>query len=87
MFPDVKLHIAGEWRAGSGGQTLPILNPATGETLSQLAVATRDDLDQALAAADRGFRAWRKVSAFERSKVLRKAANLMRERADEIAGS
>ena len=85
MFPDVKLHIAGEWRAGSGGQTLPILNPATGETLSQLAVATRDDLDQALAAADRGFRAWRKVSAFERSKVLRKAANLMRERADEIA--
>ncbi len=85
MFPDVKLHIAGEWRAGSGGQTLPILNPATGETLSQLAVATRDDLDQALAAAERGFQAWRKVSAFERSKVLRKAANLMRERADEIA--
>ncbi|TNC13499.1 NAD-dependent succinate-semialdehyde dehydrogenase [Methylobacterium terricola] len=85
MFPDVKLHIAGEWRAGSAGQTLPILNPATGETLSQLAVATRQDLDQALEAADRGFRAWRKVSAFERSKVLRKAANLMRERADAIA--
>ncbi|GJD63091.1 NAD-dependent succinate-semialdehyde dehydrogenase [Methylobacterium frigidaeris] len=85
MFPDVKLHIAGEWRAGSAGQTIPILNPATGETLSQLAVATRQDLDQALEAADRGFKAWRKVSAFERSKVLRKAANLMRERADEIA--
>ncbi|MGX7705842.1 NAD-dependent succinate-semialdehyde dehydrogenase [Methylobacterium sp. Gmos1] len=85
MFPDVKLHIAGEWRAGSAGQTMPILNPATGETLSQLAVATRQDLDEALEAADRGFKAWRKVSAFERSKVLRKAANLMRERADEIA--
>ncbi|KMO32987.1 aldehyde dehydrogenase [Methylobacterium variabile] len=85
MFPDVKLHIAGEWRAGSAGQTIPILNPATGETLSQLAVATRQDLDEALEAADRGFKAWRKVSAFERSKVLRKAANLMRERADEIA--
>ncbi|MFH6782288.1 MULTISPECIES: NAD-dependent succinate-semialdehyde dehydrogenase [Methylobacterium] len=85
MFSDVKLHIAGEWRAGSAGQTLPILNPATGETLSQLAVATRQDLDQALEAADRGFKAWRKVSAFERSKVLRKAANLMRERADAIA--
>lgn len=85
MFPDVKLHIAGEWRAGSAGQTIPILNPATGETLSQLAVATRQDLDQALEAADRGFKAWRAVSAFERSKVLRKAANLLRERADEIA--
>lgn len=85
MFPDVKLHIAGEWRNGASGQTMPILNPATGETLSQLAVATRQDLDQALEAADRGFKAWRKVSAFERSKVLRKAANLLRERADEIA--
>ncbi|KMO27529.1 NAD-dependent succinate-semialdehyde dehydrogenase [Methylobacterium aquaticum] len=85
MFPDVKLHIAGEWRSGATGQTMPILNPATGETLSQLAVATRQDLDQALDAAERGFKAWRKVSAFERSKVLRKAANLMRERADEIA--
>ncbi|MFE1603116.1 NAD-dependent succinate-semialdehyde dehydrogenase [Methylobacterium sp. ID0610] len=85
MFPDVHLHIAGEWRRGADGQTLPILNPATGETLSQLAVATRDDLDAALAAAERGFAAWRKVSAFERSKVLRKAADLLRARADEIA--
>ncbi|MBY0299067.1 MAG: NAD-dependent succinate-semialdehyde dehydrogenase [Methylobacterium sp.] len=85
MFPDVQLHIAGQWRGGSAGQTMPIQNPATGDTLAQLAVASRDDLDAALAAADRGFAAWRKVSAFERSKVLRKAADLLRARADEIA--
>ncbi|ACL55778.1 NAD-dependent succinate-semialdehyde dehydrogenase [Methylobacterium nodulans] len=85
MFPDVHLHIAGEWRRGATGQTLPILNPATGDTLGQLAVASRKDLDAALAAADRGFAAWRKVSAFERSKVLRKAADLLRARVDEIA--
>ncbi|GJD51777.1 Alpha-ketoglutaric semialdehyde dehydrogenase 1 [Methylobacterium crusticola] len=85
MFPDVRLHIAGEWRGGGSRQTMPILNPATGETLSQLAVATREDLDAALAAAERGFKAWRTVSAFERSKVLRKAADLLRSRADEIA--
>ncbi|MEH3145231.1 MAG: NAD-dependent succinate-semialdehyde dehydrogenase [Methylobacterium frigidaeris] len=85
MFPNVRLHIAGEWRDGGAGETLPILNPATGETLSQLAVATRGDLDAALEAAERGFKAWRQVSAFERSKVLRKAANLMRERAEDIA--
>ncbi|MGY2048217.1 NAD-dependent succinate-semialdehyde dehydrogenase [Methylobacterium sp. JK268] len=85
MFPDVHLHIAGEWRRGAAGQTLPILNPATGETLAQLAVATRADLDAALEAAERGFSAWRKVSAFERSKVLRKAADLLRARVDEIA--
>lgn len=85
MFPDVQLHIAGQWRGGSAGQTMPIQNPATGDTLAQLAVASRADLDAALAAADRGFAAWRKVSAFERSKVLRKAADLLRARADEIA--
>ncbi|WP_407526359.1 NAD-dependent succinate-semialdehyde dehydrogenase [Methylobacterium oryzisoli] len=85
MFPDVQLHIAGQWRGGSAGQTMPIQNPASGETLAQLAVASRDDLDAALAAADRGFAAWRRVSAFERSKVLRKAADLLRARADEIA--
>ncbi|GJE26461.1 NAD-dependent succinate-semialdehyde dehydrogenase [Methylobacterium organophilum] len=85
MFPDVKLHIAGHWRAGAGGDTLPILNPATGETLGRLACATRADLDEALEALARGFAAWRAVSAFERGKVLRKAAGLMRERAETIA--
>ncbi len=82
---DVQIHIAGQWREGRGGETLPIENPATGETFGKLAVATQDDLDEALAAADRGFSQWRKVSAFERGKVLRKAAALLRERAETIA--
>ena len=85
MYPDVKLHIAGAWGAGSGGETLPVLNPATGETIGRCAVATRDDLDRALEAAARGFAQWRKVSAFDRAKVLRRAADLLRERADDIA--
>ena len=46
---------------------------------------TASDLDRALEAADKGFKAWRKVSAFDRSKVMRKAANLLRERVDAIA--
>ena len=82
---DVALHIAGTWTPGSAAETLPILNPATGETLGQVAVATRDDLDRALAAAARGFAAWRKVSAFERAKILRRAGDLLRERAEDIA--
>jgi succinate-semialdehyde dehydrogenase / glutarate-semialdehyde dehydrogenase len=85
MFPTVQLHIAGQWTGASTGKTMPILNPATGETLGQLPVASKEDLDRALEAADRGFAAWRKVPAFERSKVLRKAADLLRSRADEIA--
>ena len=48
-------------------------------------MATRDDLDRALAAAERGFAAWRKVSAYERAKVLRRAADLLRARVEDIA--
>ncbi len=85
MYPDTELHIAGRWRAGADRETLGVLNPATGETIGQCAVATTADLDEALAAAARAFPAWRKVSAFERGKLMRKAADLLRSRADEIA--
>jgi succinate-semialdehyde dehydrogenase/glutarate-semialdehyde dehydrogenase len=84
-YPNVTLHIAGTWTDGSGSETLPVLNPATGETLGTLAVATRADLDRALAAAERGFAAWRTVSAYERSKILRRAAELLRARVEDIA--
>ena len=85
MYPDVQLFIDGAWTPAAGGRTLDVLNPATGESLGRLAHAERPDLDRALAAAERGFSAWRKVSAYERSKVMRRAAGLIRERLDHIA--
>ncbi|MGH1571625.1 NAD-dependent succinate-semialdehyde dehydrogenase [Methylobacterium sp. P31] len=85
MYPDTELHIAGRWRAGADRETLGVLNPATGETIGQCAVATTADLDEALAAASRAFPAWRKVAPFERAKVMRKAADLLRARVDDIA--
>ena len=85
MYPEVQLFIDGAWMPAAGGRTLPIVNPASGDSIGKLAHAGRADLDRALEAADKGFRAWRKVSAFDRSKVMRKAANLLRERADAIA--
>jgi succinate-semialdehyde dehydrogenase/glutarate-semialdehyde dehydrogenase len=85
MYPDVLLHIAGEWRTSRSGRTIPVVNPATEERIGTIPHADRADMDEALAAAERGFRAWRKVSAFERSRIMRKAANLLRERADSIA--
>lgn len=84
-YPDVKLFIDGEWRDGVQGKTIDVVDPALGETIGKIAHATREDLDLALAAADKGFKIWRDVSAFERSKIMRKAANLLRERADSIA--
>jgi succinate-semialdehyde dehydrogenase / glutarate-semialdehyde dehydrogenase len=85
MYPEVSLFIDGAWTPGAAGKSLTVLNPATGDALGQLAHAGRDDLDRALEAAEKGFNTWRKVSAYDRSKVMRKAAGLIRERADGIA--
>ena len=85
MYPNTQLFIDGAWTNAASGKTLPVVNPATGEQIGTVAHAEKADLDRALEAADKGFKAWKKVSAFDRSKILRKAANLLRERADQIA--
>jgi succinate-semialdehyde dehydrogenase/glutarate-semialdehyde dehydrogenase len=84
-YPTVQLHINGEWRASRSGKTLEVINPATEEVIGEVAHAGRDDLDEALEAAAKGFAAWKKVSAFERAKLMRKAADILRSRADAIA--
>ncbi|SLN75760.1 NAD-dependent succinate-semialdehyde dehydrogenase [Oceanibacterium hippocampi] len=83
-YPNVQLHIDGQWRDGVEGKTIPVLDPATEEVIGQVAHATRDDLDAALAAADKGFRIWRETSAHDRAKIMRKAAGLLRERKEAI---
>ena len=85
MYTDLALYIDGEWKSGGGRQGEDVVNPATGKVLAHLPHATKSDLDQALHAANKGFAVWRATSAYDRSKVLRKAANLVRERADNIA--
>jgi succinate-semialdehyde dehydrogenase/glutarate-semialdehyde dehydrogenase len=85
MYRDVALFIDGAWTKAAAGRTLRVVNPATGDGIGTVAHAERPDLDRALEAADKGFRQWRKVSPFDRSKVMRKAAELLRERADAIA--
>src|SRR3954471_5665709 len=85
MYPDTRLFIDGAWTDSASGKTLPVLNPASGEPVGKVAHADRADLDRALAAADRGFRTWRKVSAYDRYKIMRKAADNLRGRVDEVA--
>jgi succinate-semialdehyde dehydrogenase/glutarate-semialdehyde dehydrogenase len=84
-YPDVALFIDGAWTPSEAGKTLTVINPATGEPLGTLAHAATSDLDRALDAAERGFKAWRRVPALDRSKLMRRAAGLIRERADRIA--
>jgi len=83
-YPELQLFIAGEWISKGNRKSEEVLNPATGEVLGELPHATEEDLDRALAAADAGFKVWRAKLPEERSEVLRKAATLMRERADQI---
>ena len=85
MYTDLALHIGGEWLAGGGRKGEDVVNPATGKALAHLPHAGPDDLDRALAAAEKGFEVWRATPAYDRAKILRKAANLVRERADNIA--
>ncbi|MDE1907707.1 MAG: aldehyde dehydrogenase family protein, partial [Rhodospirillales bacterium] len=85
MYQDVLLHVGGRWRAAQSGRTIDVVNPATEEVLGTLAHASTVDLDEALDWAAKGFAVWRKLSAYERAKLMRKAADLLRERLDKIA--
>ena len=85
MYPDVQLYIDGQWRASRDGRTISVINPATGDALGTVAHAGITDLDEALVAAEKGFTTWRNTSAYDRYKIMQKAANLVRERADAIA--
>lgn len=82
---DLALFINGSWRMGEGREAMPVLNPATGAAIAQLPAATEADLDEALAAAEQGFAEWRVVDADRRGTILRKAADLIRERTETIA--
>ncbi|QDK34859.1 NAD-dependent succinate-semialdehyde dehydrogenase [Sphingomonas sp. IC081] len=84
-YPDTQLFINGAWRDAADGRTLAVRNPATGQEIGRVAHAGRADLDLALDAAARGFEVWRDYTPARRSVILRKAAALMRERADTIA--
>jgi succinate-semialdehyde dehydrogenase/glutarate-semialdehyde dehydrogenase len=85
MYDGLGLYIDGKWRPSRSGRSFPILNPATEEVLGHLPVADANDLDEALAAAAKGLAAWRKVSGWERAKVMRKIGDIIRERTETIA--
>ncbi len=84
-YPDTQLLINGEWRNAQSGRTIDVFNPATGEVIGKVAHAEKVDLDAALDAAAKGFKIWSASSPFDRSKFMRRAADLLRERADAIA--
>lgn len=84
-YPNTKLLIDGQWQDALDGRTLAVFNPATGQEIGRVSHAARADLDKALAALQEGFEIWRDMAPIKRSRIMRRAAGLMRERADSIA--
>jgi succinate-semialdehyde dehydrogenase/glutarate-semialdehyde dehydrogenase len=85
MYTELGLFIDGAWIKANGRDREPVLNPATERSLGELPHASPSDLDQAVGAAKKGYKVWRAMSAYDRGKVMRKAADLMRERVENIA--
>ena len=84
-YPHIQLFIDGHWRDGAAARSLPVVNPATGAVMGQVACAETADLEEVAAAAVRGFAVWRQTSAFERYKIMRRAAQLLRDRVERVA--
>ncbi|HEY5410292.1 MAG TPA: NAD-dependent succinate-semialdehyde dehydrogenase [Caulobacteraceae bacterium] len=84
-YPELAMYIDGEWVGVGHRRVHHVLNPASGQTLGELPLADAADLDRALDAAARGFKLWRATPANDRARVLKKAADLMRERVEHIA--
>ena len=80
-----QMYIDGRWCDGDEGKTLAVLNPADESTIAEVAHGGRAEAERAIEAAARALPAWRALSAYDRAKVLKKTAELIRERADTIA--
>jgi len=85
MYPQLQLYIDGAWLNGDGRAGEDVINPATEKPLAHLPHASAADLDHALEAAGKGFAVWRTTSAYDRARIMRKAADLLRERHDAIS--
>ncbi|MDX1527419.1 MAG: aldehyde dehydrogenase family protein, partial [Gammaproteobacteria bacterium] len=85
MYETLELLVDGEWRQGSENITEDVISPATEKVLGRLPHASTADLDQALDAADRAFKSWRKVNPHQRAALLKRVASLIRENAEHIA--
>src|SRR5438045_9430704 len=80
-----QMYIDGAWCDAGQGRTLAVINPADESVLAEVAYGGRAEAERAIEAAARAFPAWRALSVYDRAKVLKKTAELMRYRADRLA--
>ncbi len=80
-----QMRIGGQWRDATGGQTRPVLNPATGEAFAEVPEGTREDAHAALEAAANAQPAWAALAGVQRATYIKRIAALIREDADRLA--
>ena len=80
-----KLYIDGGYTDASSDATFDAINPANGEVLAQVQRATKEDVERAVVSAEKGQKIWAAMTSMERSRILRRAVDILRERNDELA--
>ncbi|MDO9625861.1 MAG: betaine-aldehyde dehydrogenase [Pseudomonas sp.] len=84
-FDEQQLYIGGRYVDSTSGATFESINPANGEVLANVQRASREDVERAVASATAGQKVWAAMTAMQRSRILRKAVDILRERNDELA--
>ena len=85
MYEKFGQFIDGKWHKSEKGETYDVINPATEEVLGKASKASENDVNKALKSAEKGLDVWRKTPPWERAKIIRKIADLMRERSDVLS--
>src|SRR3569623_546505 len=85
MASDISHYINGQRVAGKSGRTAPVFNPAIGQQVASVALASTSEVDQAVAAARRAFPEWAAVTPLRRSRIIAKFQRIVEERSEEMA--
>ena len=84
MYSRFGQFIDGKWQPSSNNETYDVINPATEEVIGKASKASTEDVDKALKSAEKGFAIWRKFSPWDRAAIIRKIADLMRKKNNEL---
>ena len=85
MYEKYGQFIDGKWQKSSSGETYDVINPATEEVIGKVSKANSEDIQKALKSAEKGLKIWRNTSPWERSKIIRKISELMKQRVDVLS--
>ena len=85
MYEKLGQFIDGKWQQSSDKGTYDVINPATEEVIGQASKATPQDVDKALKSAEKGLQVWKKTPPWQRSYIIRKIADKIREKQDVLA--